>query len=76
MSSRTLKEIKAAIPAKYFVRDIRKGLYFLIRDFLLATAAWSLALQIDPLFGRTKTTGIAVAVYLFSEVVRWLAWGT
>lgn len=76
MSSRTLEEIRAAIPAKYFVRDIRKGLYFLTRDFFLAIAAWSLALRIDPLFGQTKTTGISVTLCLFSEVIRWLAWGT
>lgn len=69
----TLREIKAAIPATYFVRDMGKGLYFLTRDFLLAIAAWSLALQIDPFFGQPNATGITT--HLFSETIRWLAWG-
>ncbi|KAF8887319.1 hypothetical protein BD779DRAFT_1662529 [Infundibulicybe gibba] len=36
----SLKEIRAAIPAKFFVRDTRRGLLYLARDLLLATVAW------------------------------------
>ncbi|KAJ3567932.1 hypothetical protein NP233_g6046 [Leucocoprinus birnbaumii] len=70
----TLKEIRAAIPAKYFVRDTRRGIYFLTRDLLLAAAAWSLALRIDPLLKGPKATG--AMPYPLSEAVRWLGWCT
>jgi omega-6 fatty acid desaturase (delta-12 desaturase) len=69
---RTLNEIRAAIPAKYFLRDMRKGLYYLFRDLLLAAAAWSLALRIDPLLQDTTTAGVLSP--LLSEVVRWVIW--
>ncbi|KAF9453347.1 delta 12 fatty acid epoxygenase [Macrolepiota fuliginosa MF-IS2] len=68
----SLKEIRAAIPAKYFVRDMRKGLYYLTRDILLAAAAWSLALRIDPLF-RNPRVSHTLTPFL-SEIARWGVW--
>ncbi|KAF8878856.1 hypothetical protein BD779DRAFT_1553550 [Infundibulicybe gibba] len=50
----SLKEIRAAVPAKFFVRDIRRGLLYLARDLLLATVAWSLAAYIDPFFSNHR----------------------
>ncbi|KAG6821953.1 hypothetical protein H0H93_006498, partial [Arthromyces matolae] len=50
----SLKEIRAAIPAKYFVRDTRRGLLYFARDVLLAAVAWSLATLIDPYFKQSS----------------------
>lgn len=72
LDGRTLKEIRDAIPAKYFVRDTRRGLCYLARDLLLAAAAWSLALRIDPLFRDPRT--IRSLTPFLSEVARWGAW--
>ncbi|KAF8887557.1 hypothetical protein BD779DRAFT_1786111 [Infundibulicybe gibba] len=69
----SLKEIRAAIPAKFFVRDTRRGLLYLARDLLLATVAWSLASYIDPFFKQSSTR--AALSPIGAEVSRWAAWG-
>ncbi|KAF8877269.1 hypothetical protein BD779DRAFT_1804031 [Infundibulicybe gibba] len=69
----SLKEIRAAIPAKFFVRDTRRGLLYLARDLLLATVAWSLAAYIDPFFKQSSTR--AALSPIGAEVSRWAAWG-
>ncbi|KAF8883956.1 fatty acid desaturase-domain-containing protein [Infundibulicybe gibba] len=69
----SLKEIRAAIPAKFFVRDTRRGLLYFARDLLLATVAWSLASYIDPLFKHSSTRQALSPIV--AEVSRWAAWG-
>jgi omega-6 fatty acid desaturase (delta-12 desaturase) len=70
---RSLKEIRAAIPAQLFVRDTGRGLLYFARDLLLAAAAWSLATTIDPYFKQTATRELLTPVG--AEVARWAAWG-
>ncbi|EKM78346.1 hypothetical protein AGABI1DRAFT_75906 [Agaricus bisporus var. burnettii JB137-S8] len=67
-----LTEIRAAIPARLFVRDTRQGLYYLIRDILLAAAVSSLAHRIDPLFRNLHT--IQNFNPFLIELLRWSAW--
>jgi len=69
----SLKEIRAAIPPQFFVRDTRRGLLYLARDILLATAAWSLATKIDPIFKQTVMRESLTT--LGAEAARWAAWG-
>lgn len=69
---RKLTEIRAAIPARLFVRDTRQGLYYLIRDILLAAAVSSLAHRIDPLFRNLHT--IQNFNPFLIELLRWSAW--
>lgn len=70
---RSLKEIKAAIPPHFFVRDTLRGLLYLARDILLASIAWSLATYIDPYF--KKDTTVELLSPIGAEVARWAAWG-
>ncbi|KAG6835280.1 hypothetical protein H0H93_003167, partial [Arthromyces matolae] len=58
----SLKEIRAAIPAKYFVRDTGRGLLYFARDVLLAAVAWSLATLIDPYFKQSATRELLTPV--------------
>lgn len=69
---RSLKEIRAAIPSQFFVRDTRKGLLYLARDLLMAAVAWSLATYIDPYFKQSAVAEILTPVG--AEVARWSAW--
>ncbi|KAG6872701.1 hypothetical protein C0995_007369 [Termitomyces sp. Mi166 len=69
---RSLKEIRAAIPSKYFIRDMRKGMLYLARDVLMATVVLSLATTIDPYFKQAATRELLTP--LGSEVARWAAW--
>ncbi|KAH0588282.1 hypothetical protein H2248_006988 [Termitomyces sp. 'cryptogamus'] len=69
----SLKEIKAAIPRKYFVRDTQRGLLYFARDVLMAVVAWSLATFIDPYFKQTVTSELLTPTG--AEVMRWAAWG-
>jgi len=70
---RSLKEIRAAIPAELFIRDTRRGLLYLARDILLATAVWSLATNIDPFFKQSVMRETLTPVG--AETARWAAWG-
>ncbi|KAG6844674.1 hypothetical protein H0H87_004848 [Tephrocybe sp. NHM501043] len=72
-SSRSLKEIRAAIPARFFVRDTTRGLMYLARDLLLAAAAWSLATYIDPFFRQRYIAEILSPIG--AEAARWVSWG-
>ncbi|KAK7062767.1 hypothetical protein VNI00_000256 [Paramarasmius palmivorus] len=68
----TLKEIKAAIPARLFVRNTALGLTYLLRDIIVASFLWFAASKIDP-FSRNdfviKTFGSIGAA-----AIRWTAW--
>ncbi|KAG6879098.1 hypothetical protein C0992_005243 [Termitomyces sp. T32_za158] len=69
----SLKEIRAAIPAKFFVRDTTKGLLYFARDVLMAVVAWSLATTIDPYFKQSATHQLLTPAG--AEIARWAAWG-
>ncbi|KAI0643882.1 linoleoyl phosphatidylcholine delta-12 acetylenase [Trametes meyenii] len=67
-----LQEIRAAIPARLFVRDTRRGLAWLVVDLIMVACCWKAALYIDPTF-RSR----AAAQYLSvpgAEVARWACW--
>ncbi|KAI0080453.1 hypothetical protein K474DRAFT_1682623 [Panus rudis PR-1116 ss-1] len=68
----TIAEIRAAIPARLFVRETERGLAYLARDILLAVIAWRLALHIDPFFRSQIVVGALGAVG--TEMVRWVVW--
>jgi omega-6 fatty acid desaturase (delta-12 desaturase) len=69
----SLGEIRAAIPAKYFVRDTARGLRFCVRDFIIGAVFWYLATFIDPIGKSNK----AVETFgtIGAEVFRWSLWG-
>ncbi|KAG6811249.1 hypothetical protein H0H92_008367 [Tricholoma furcatifolium] len=69
----SLKEIRAAIPSQYFVRDTRRGLLYFARDVLMAAVAWSLATAIDPYFKQSATKELLTPIG--AEVARWATWG-
>lgn len=71
--NRSLKEIRAAIPPEFFIRDTRLGLAYLARDILMAAAAWSLATFIDPFFKQSVMRESLTPVG--AEIGRWAAWG-
>ncbi|KAH9475531.1 Delta(12) fatty acid desaturase [Psilocybe cubensis] len=68
----SLKEIRAAIPAEYFVRDTARGLSYFGRDVLLAATAWTCATYIDPYFQQAATKELLTPIG--AEVARWAAW--
>lgn len=71
-SCRTIREIRDAIPERYFVRDTVRGLLFLARDLLLAAITWKLATFIDPFF---RSSAVRSELTLGGAGVgRWLAW--
>ena len=69
---RSLKEIRAAIPEEFFIRDTPRGLLYFARDVLLATVAWTLATYIDPYFQSDPTKEHLGPIG--AEVGRWAAW--
>ncbi|KZS88462.1 linoleoyl phosphatidylcholine delta-12 acetylenase [Sistotremastrum niveocremeum HHB9708] len=70
----SLSEIRAAIPARFFVRDTKRGLGFLARDLVIAAALWYAATFIDPYF---QSSAVRDAVtFPGAELARWAAWGT
>ena len=70
---RSLKEIRAAIPEEFFIRDTPRGLLYFARDALLATVAWTLATYIDPYFQSDPTKERLSPIG--AELGRWAAWG-
>jgi len=68
-----LKEIRDAIPGRFFVRDTTRGLLYLSRDFLLAAVAWTLALYIDHYFQGADATRLLTP--FGAGLARWAAWG-
>ncbi|KAG5635211.1 hypothetical protein H0H81_012027 [Sphagnurus paluster] len=69
----SLKEIRAAIPTRLFIKDTTLGLYYLFRDISLAAAAWFLASNIDPYFNQDSTRELLTP--MGAELARWAAWG-
>lgn len=69
---RSLKEIRAAIPSHFFIRDTTRGLLYLARDILLAAIAWSLASSIDPYFKSASARNLLTP--MGAELFRWSAW--
>ncbi|KAJ7701504.1 hypothetical protein B0H17DRAFT_924666 [Mycena rosella] len=68
----SLKEIRAAIPARLFKRNTGRGLLYLARDLLVVAGLWALASQIDgtftaPSFQKLLSPGGA-------QVAKWAAW--
>lgn len=70
--SRSLQQIRAAIPAHLFERDTTRGLLYLSRDLLMAATAWKLATFIDPFF-QGSSVRAQLGPFL-AETARWLAW--
>lgn len=71
----SLKEIRAAIPSRLFVRDTLRGLMYFARDILLAGIAWSLALKIDPLVASLNSDPALTLKGGSIEALRWALWG-
>lgn len=71
---RTYKEIRAAIPDKYFVRSMPSSFYYLGRDVAMVAVFWTLATYIDPTF--TKPALQEAITPTGAEVLRWSAWLT
>ncbi|KAG8980862.1 hypothetical protein FRB94_002701 [Tulasnella sp. JGI-2019a] len=46
----TIKEIRGAIPTKFFVRNTARGLQYLARDIAMVTLCWYSASFIDRIF--------------------------
>ena len=72
LSSRSLNEIRAAVPDEFFIRDIRRSLLYFSRDVILAASVWRLAILIDPYFMATPTKELFTPIG--AEVIRWAAW--
>ncbi|TFK21586.1 delta 12 fatty acid epoxygenase [Coprinopsis marcescibilis] len=68
----SLKEIRDAIPPGMFVRNTSLGLLYLLRDIVLAATAWSIAMRIDPFFGRDEMKTLLTP--LGAGCLRWAAW--
>ncbi|TFY81121.1 hypothetical protein EWM64_g2893 [Hericium alpestre] len=68
----SLAEIRAAIPARLFIRDTRRSMRYLVRDMAMAIAMWRLALFIDPFFQAGQTRSLLGAPV--TETLRWLSW--
>jgi hypothetical protein len=69
----TLAEIRAAIPARLFVRQTWRGMLYLARDIIMAAACWKTATYIDPFFKGSQVTDFIGAIG--GELGRWSAWG-
>ncbi|KAF7327700.1 Delta(12) fatty acid desaturase [Mycena kentingensis (nom. inval.)] len=67
--ARSMKDIRAAIPAECFVRDTSRGLGYVARDIALAASAFAFALAIEPSVGYLCGLDTWAAFAL-----RWAAW--
>ncbi|KAJ7678875.1 delta 12 fatty acid epoxygenase [Mycena polygramma] len=70
--SRSIKDIRAAIPAECFIRDTSRAFRYLGRDLVLAACAWGFALTIDPFFQHTARGDPPFPI--FCNLLRWGAW--
>ncbi|KIJ33544.1 hypothetical protein M422DRAFT_183103 [Sphaerobolus stellatus SS14] len=70
--SLSLKEIRAAIPARLFVRSTWRGLAYTMRDLSMAALLWYAATYIDP---TTRSPYVrAILSSPGAEVLRWTLW--
>ncbi|KAJ7170726.1 fatty acid desaturase-domain-containing protein [Mycena crocata] len=70
--SRSVKDIRAAIPSEYFVRDTSRAMRYLARDLALTLCAWSFAAKIDPFFGQFVKESLLSSISC--NFLRWGAW--
>ncbi|KAJ7650204.1 fatty acid desaturase-domain-containing protein [Roridomyces roridus] len=68
-----MKEIRAAIPAQYFVLNTFKATSYLARDLALACCAWTFATAIDPCFAHL-IAGPSVLSPVLWNILRLSAW--
>ncbi|KAJ7111302.1 fatty acid desaturase-domain-containing protein [Mycena epipterygia] len=68
----TLKEIRAAIPARCFHRSAFRSVFHLCRDVSLAVTFWTLATAIDPFFLKLRSNPALPVIVL--TILRWLVW--
>ncbi|KAL1729133.1 hypothetical protein EV714DRAFT_285125 [Schizophyllum commune] len=69
----SLQDTRASIPPRLFRRSTALGLYFLLRDLLMAACACKAALFIDPLFRHAAT--IDALTPFGAMCARWACWG-
>ncbi|KAJ7137561.1 fatty acid desaturase-domain-containing protein [Mycena crocata] len=68
----TLRQIRAAIPARCFHRSTFRSLLFLCRDLCMAAMLWILGTAIDPVFLELRTN--AEFPWILSETLHWISW--
>ncbi|KIJ36992.1 hypothetical protein M422DRAFT_232190 [Sphaerobolus stellatus SS14] len=71
--TKSLKEIRAAIPARLFKRSTTKGLMYLGRDLVMMGLFFCLATFIDPFFSSSSTRSLLSLSG--AKAARWAAWG-
>ncbi|KAM6499136.1 linoleoyl phosphatidylcholine delta-12 acetylenase [Amanita muscaria] len=67
----SLKQIKDAIPPHLFVRDTRRGLFYLFRDLSMAALAWKTIMQTE---SYLTTNQIMKQSPFFTEIAKWTMW--
>ena len=70
--SRTIEEVRRAIPARLFKRDTTRGLLYLARDLAMAAIVWRLGMQIDTIPARGAV--VRLAGHAGAEMLRWGLW--
>ncbi|KAF9517924.1 hypothetical protein BS47DRAFT_1427279 [Hydnum rufescens UP504] len=68
----SLGEIRAAIPARFFVRETGRGLSYMARDFVIAAILWWAATYIDP--AEKSELARSTLGPVGAEVFRWSLW--
>lgn len=70
--SRSISEVKAAIPDRLFVRNTLRSMLALLRDVAIAISVWRLAMFIDPFFDLLAFRGVASPFEV--NLARWITW--